>query len=247
MKRASFFLFLLLPLFAGNSVFAQESQNPVPTPRAHLKVAGTGDMRVTPDQAVVSMTVKTTDMDFNKAVQKLNEKTDRLYKKLLNAGFQREEIKTSQLNVQENGQWRDGNYIDSGYVATQNLELRFKRDHQRMAKLMDAFSAEKGAEALFHFGFALSDDARQQAEEELIRRAIQDARNKAAVIAKTSGVKLGQISNIVYGQPDMRPVPMYEAAMMDMSMRSAKGQEMPNIEVQEIEMQDTITIYWNIE
>lgn len=246
MKIASLFLLLLLSFLGQPSLKAQET--PVTQfPKAALKITGTGEMRVAPDLAVVNMTVKATDMDFNKAVQKLNEKTSQLHKKLLAAGFTREEIKTSQLNVQENGQWRDGNYIDSGFVATQSIELRFKRDQQRMGKLMDAFSEKKGAEALFHFGFTLSDQARQQAEEELIRKAIQDSRNKASVIAKASGVKLGKIRNIVYGQPEMHPMPMYESAMMDQGMRSGKSQGMPDIEVQEIRMQDNITIYWEME
>ena len=246
MKKTSFLFLLMLSFLAGSSLMAQENQTAGPA-KASLKVVGTGEMKVVPDLAVMNMTVKATDMDFNKAVQKLNEKTDRLHKKLLSAGFKRDEIKTSQLNVQENGQWRDGNYIDSGFVASQSIELRFKRDQQRMARLMNAFSEEKGAEALFHFGFALSDEARQQAEEELIKKAIQDARKKGAVIANASGVKLGKVKNIIYGQPEIRPVPMYESAMADVHMRSAKGQSMPDIEAREIEMQDTITIYWDIE
>lgn len=247
MKIASIFLLLLLSFFKQPSLEAQETP-PSPWPKATLKITGTGELKVVPDQAEVNMTVKATDMDFNKAVQKLNQKTDLLNKKLLSAGFSREEIKTSQLNVQENGEWRNGNYIDSGFVATQSIILRFKRDQQRMVKLMDAFSEEKGAEALFHFGFTLSDEARDQAEEELIRKAIQDSRNKASVIAKTSGVKLGKIKNIIYGEPEKGFGPMYEADMMASSaFRSEKSQSMPDLEVKEIQMQDTITIYWEME
>lgn len=244
MKRASLF-FLLISFYALSPLLAQDA--PLPAPKATMRINGTGQMRVAPDLAVVSMTVKATDKDFNKAVKKLNEKTEQLNKKLLNAGFKKEEIKTSQLNVQENGQWREGTYVDSGYVASQYIELRFKRDQQRMSKLMEAFSQEKGAEALFHFGFTLSDEARQQANEELIRKAIQDARNKATLIAKASGVKLGKIRNIVYGQPDYQPMPMYKTEAMAMSARGASDQAMPDIEVQEIEMQDTITIFWEME
>ena len=243
MKRASV-IFLLLSFFSLSPLIAQEAQMPVS--KATMKINGTGQMRVSPDLAVVSMTVRAKDMDFNKAVKELNEKTAQLNKKLLNAGFSKEEIKTSQLNVQENGHWRNGNYVDSGYVASQYIELRFKRDQQRMSRLMETFSKEKGAEALFHFGFSLSDEARQKANEELIKKAIQDARNKATLIANASGVKLGKIRNIVYGQPEYQPVPMYKESMQ-MSARGASDQAMPDIEVQEIEMQDVITIFWEME
>lgn len=241
MKRASFFL-LLLPLLVMQSLSAQE--NTSPPLKATMKIMGTGNIRVAPDLAIMSMTVKATDMDFNKAVKKLNEKADKLNKRLLSAGFTKNEIKTSQLNVQENGKWQNGNYVDSGYVASQYIELKFKRDQQRMAKLMEAFSQEKGAEALFNFGFSLSDEARQLANEELIRKAIQDARSKATVISNASGVKLGKISSIVYGQSDFQP--MYKETMQ-MSARGASDQGMPDIEVKELEMQETITIYWEME
>lgn len=244
MQKAPFFLLLLIPFFAFTAVKAQDV--PLATPKSTLKITGTGEMRVAPDQAVINMTVKTTDMDFNNAVKKLNQKTTELNRKLLEAGFKRDEIKTSQLNVQENRHWRDGESIDSGYVANQHIELRFKRDHQRMSRLMEVFAKEDGAEALFHFGFALSDQARQQASEELIRKAIQDARGKATVIAKASGVKLGKIRSISYGQPDIRPVPMY-AEMDQMSMRTKNQESMPELEAREIEMQDTITVFWEIE
>ena len=245
MKKAPFLLLLLIPFLAFTSVKAQDTA-PQAIPKSALKITGTGQMRVTPDLAVVNMTVKATDMDFNNAVKKLNQKTSELNRKLLGAGFKKDEIKTSQLNVQENRHWRNGENIDSGYVANQHIELRFQRDYQRMSRLMEAFAKEEGAEALFHFGFALSDQARQQANEELIRKAIQDARAKATVIAKSSGVRLGKIRSISYGQPESRPVPMY-AEMEQMSMRAQKQEGMPDLELREIEMQDTITILWEIE
>ncbi len=243
MKKAPV-LFLLISFFATSLLHAQESLQPAP--ESVIKIEGKGNVRVAPDLAVMNMTVKVTDMDFNRAIKKLNEKTGKLNKKLLDAGFNKEEIKTSQLNVQENGKWRNGEYVDSGYVASQFIELKFKRDPQRMARLMNAFAQEKGAEALFHFGFALSDEARQQANEELIKKAITDARNKATIISKASGVKLGNIRNIVYGQGNYQPGPLYKESMQ-MSMRGAADQSMPDIEAQEIEMTDTITIYWQIQ
>lgn len=244
MKKSIFILFLLLPFWMSTSLQAQDA--PVPAQRATLKVNGTANVQVAPDQAVINMTVRAIDMDINQAVKQLEEKSGRLTERLRAAGFRREEIKTSQLNVQDNGRWRNGEYVDSGYVAQQFIELKFKRDQQRITRLLDAFSREDGAEALFQFGFALSDDARQQADEELIRKAVEDARSKARVIAQASGVKLGKIRSIVYGQPDYRPMPMQQE-MMDMKMREGQEQSFADMEVREIEMQDSILVYWDID
>ncbi|WP_017731783.1 SIMPL domain-containing protein [Nafulsella turpanensis] len=245
MKKASIYLFLLLPFLTLSIAQAQvTTAQPLP-PTFSLKIDGTGSLKVVPDLAVLNMTVKATSPDFNQAVKELHAKIERLQQKLMKAGFEREEIKTSQLNVQENGEWREGEYRQIGYAATQHIELKFKRDPKRVTKLMEAFAKEQGAEALFHFGFTLSDEAKKEAEEKLIQRAIADARSKAAVIAKASGVSLGKIQHIVYGQPSVHPLPMYE---MDMRAASAAPkQESAGMEVKEIEMNDQITIFWNIQ
>lgn len=247
MKNHSF-SFLLCLLVVGLSNARAQGNDSASLRASVLKITGTGQMRLAPDLAVVNMTVKATDMDFNQAVKSLNEKTEKLQRKLQNAGFKRAEIKTSQLNVQENGRWRNGEYTDSGYAATQHIELRFKRDQQRIGRLLEAFSQEEGAEALLNFGFALSDEARQRAGEELIRKAIMDARSKATVIAKTSGVKLGKIRSMSYGQPDHQPGPMYNEMALNMRMDAPESKQgLANMEVREIEMRDDIIISWDIE
>lgn len=246
MKKYCFILFTLFSALSLSVLQAQDTNTPPFQQQPVLKITGSGELRVVPDEALMNMTVKATDMDLNQAVKKLHEKTSLLQEKLQEAGFKPKEIKTSQLSVQENGKWRNGDYIDSGYAAMQHIELRFKRDQQRILSLMEAFAGEQGAEALFHFGFALSDEARKDAREELIRRAILDARSKATVIAKTSGVKLGKIRSMVYGQPDYQPGPVFN----QMSMRTEEAgprQSMADMEVREIEMRDDIVIYWDIE
>lgn len=248
MRKICLVLIALLSVPGISSLRAQH-QTPVGSNQAStLKIKGSGELRVAPDLAVVNLTVKAIEMDFNQAVKALNEKTDKLQRKLQSAGFKKDELKTSQLNVQENGHWRNGEYSDSGYVALQHIELRFKRDQQRIGRLMEAFSQEEGAEALFHFGFALSDETRREAGEELIRKAILDARSKATVIAKTSGVKLGKIRSISYGQPDFQPVPVYQEMAINMRMDSPETKQgMADLEVREIEMRDDIVVYWDIE
>lgn len=244
MKKASFFLLLILPFLALNVAQAQVG-TPQPTASpSTLKIDGLGNIRVEPDLAVISMTVKATGPEFNKVVQELAAKTERLQQKLIKAGFEQKEIKTSQLNVQENGEWNNGEYRQNGYAATRHIELKFPRDQKRISKLMEVFSKEEGAEALFHFGFTLSDKAREEAKEKLIQRAIMDARSKAAIIARASGVTLGNIQHIVYGQPAYQPMPMYQMDLREASV--APKQEAAGMEVQEIELSDQITIFWNI-
>jgi uncharacterized protein YggE len=248
MRKINFVLLTLFSVLSLSALQAQQQASALPVQQAALKIKGNGEIRVAPDLAVVNMTVKATDMDFNQAVKALNQQTDKLQNKLQSAGFKHTEIKTSQLNVQENGHWRSGEYTDSGFVAMQHIELRFKRDQQRIGRLMEAFADEQGAEALFQLGFALSDEVRQEAGEELIRKAIMDARSKATVIAKTSGVKLGKIRNISYGQPDFQPMPMYNDMAMNMRMSSAEAKQgVADMEVREIEMQDDIIVVWDIE
>lgn len=245
MKKSGCF-FLLLVLFISSSQLQAQDRPQSSSQGASIMVHASASVKVAPDQAQMNMTVKATDMDINQAVQKLEQKSERLVKKLQEAGFDREELKVSHLNVQDHGRWRNGNYIDNGYVAQQHIELTFKRDQEKIARLLAVFSQQDGGEALFQFGYTLSEEAREQAYEMIIKKAVAKARRQAGSIAEASEVNLGKVRSILYGKPEYGPFP-HQNEMMRMDMKAEQQQGMADMEVREIELQDSITIYWEID
>jgi uncharacterized protein YggE len=57
---------------------------------------------------------------------------------------------------------------------------------------------------------------------------------------------LRSIRHIVYGQSDFQPMPI-QHEMMEMEMRADMKQDIAAMEVREIELQDRVTIFWEIQ
>ncbi|WP_224996515.1 SIMPL domain-containing protein [Cesiribacter sp. SM1] len=241
---------LSLLTIAGISFFASaqttsQSPQPINTTSGIIEVQGQGRMRVQPDQTIVMIQVQNTNTEAGRSVQIVTEQVEQLLKKLQEAGFRKDEIKTSQFFLNENNEWRDGRMFRNGYTASQTMEVRFPLDQQRMTKLTNVFAnTQEGV--TFQFSFGLSDKLQQQVKDELIRKAIQDAREKASVIARSANIRLGSIRKIDYGQQGIRP---YEATVGYSGVAEMRKQaaDFPQTEIQTIEMTDQILVIWTLE
>ena len=211
-----------------------------------LEVQGQGRMRVQPDQTIVMIQVQNNYPEAGRAVKAVTEQVEQLLKKLQEAGFKKDEIKTSQFYLTENNQWINDRMMRNGYTASQTLEVRFPLDQQRMTKLTNVFAGTQEGVA-FNFSFGLSDKLRQQVKEELIRKALQDAREKASVIARSANIRLGSIRKIDYGAKGNMPYPYAQERAESSVMAMDKGANFPQTAIQDIEMTDLILITWSLE
>ncbi|MBW3544611.1 MAG: SIMPL domain-containing protein [Bacteroidetes bacterium] len=209
-----------------------------------LEVKGDGRLMVQPDQTIVLVQVQSSNSEAGRAVQVVTDRVEQLLRKLNDAGFRKDEIKTSQFFLSENNEWRDGNMIRNGYNASQTMEIKFGLDPRRMTRLTQVF-ADTQEGVTFQFSFGLSDKLRQQTKEELIRKALQDAREKASVIARSANIRLGSIRKIDYGRQNVVPygpvMNVRTEAMMD------KQAEFPQTEIQDMELTDEIVVIWTLE
>ncbi len=241
-------LFFLAMMGAANTTSAQTTPSPAVNNTngpGMMEVQGQGRMLVQPDQTLVLVQVQSASSEAGRAVQVVTERVEQLLKKLQDAGFKKEEIKTSQFFLNEQNEWRDGNMIRNGYLASQTMEIKFSLDPKRMTKLTSVFADTQDG-VTFQFTFGLSEKLRQQVKEELIRKALQDARDKASVIARSANIRLGAIHKIDYGQQSHIPYPQMmnvraSEAMMD------KQANFPQTDIQDIELTDEIRVMWILE
>lgn len=210
-----------------------------------LEVQGQGQMRVQPDQTLVRIHVQTTNTEAGRAVQVVTERVEQLLKKLQDAGFKKDEIKTSHFSLNENNQWMNDRLVRQGYTASQTMEVKFALDPKRMTRLTTVF-AETQEGVTFNFSFGLSDKLKQQTKEELIRRALQDAREKASIIARSSNIRLGAIHKIDYTPKGYSPYGPMEVRAAE-SMMMDKQAQFPQTEIQDIELTDQILVIWALE
>ena len=163
-----------------------------------LNVIGYAMMKVRPDIGILIITSSSVNINFSKSISSLNDKTKDITQQLKKIGFEESEIKTTNFKVEENRVERNNNWIDSGYVATQNIKVEFQNNSNKITEILKTFSQSQ-SDFKLAFDFTLSDSLRKQVQNKIIELAVNNTKEKCNLIAKSSGVKILKLKEINYG------------------------------------------------
>jgi uncharacterized protein YggE len=176
-------------------------------PREGITVTGTGEVRATPDRADLSFGVQTEGTTAAEALAANSAATRRLIEALKEAGVDAKDLKTEHLDVSPRydvdkvGEQRG--YSANSMVSVSNQPL------DRAARLADV---GVGAGADNVSGPSLSVADRDAQYRRALVRALEDARDKAEVLAEAAGVSLGEVTAIVESEQGGGPVWALESA-----------------------------------
>jgi uncharacterized protein len=176
-----------------------QAQNAAP---ATISVTGEATVSVPPDLAEVDGGVTTEAKTAREASESNNVAMGKVLLALKGAGIAEKDIQTSRLSLQpQNAPNRSGPPAIVGYSASNRVTIRV-RDVTKVADVIDTL-VSAGANDIGGIHFSVSaaskllDDAREQ--------AIADARRKAEIYAKATGVALGSPLSI---SEEGSPAPM---------------------------------------
>ena len=216
-----------------------------------IKVTGKGRVSVAPDMIRLHITQSETEKTYETAVKASAEQKKTITDAFSKLGFKKEDLKTLSFDVSaqyESYQARDKSWKQRlvGYRFVHNMKLEFPRDNELLGKALGTMAAIKG-EPEFSIQYFVKDV--EAVKNKLLANAVKDSSEKAGALTKAAGVKLGEIVHIDYswGEMDISIAPV--APMM---LRSAK---MPvgecnsvsiDIEADDIKVEDTVTIVWEI-
>ncbi|WP_341481596.1 SIMPL domain-containing protein [Christiangramia lutea] len=153
---------------------------------------------MTPDTGILNITIDNINLDFSKSINGLNSKSQDITEQLKKIGFKQSSIRTDDFNVRKNRVYRNNKSIDSGYKATQQIQLEFKNDQKNITKILDQFS-KSSTEFNLNFNFKLSDSLKENVQKQIIKLATRDAIEKAELISSASNIDLIKIKQIKYG------------------------------------------------
>jgi hypothetical protein len=230
------FLFLVL---ASGTVFGQAENTSKPT----VTVNGTAKAYVVPDMTELNIHLSSVKMNMADATKAIAEQTQQFLKVLKQLGFQESDVKTTHYSASKNRIYRENGPIDSGYIVSQNLTVKFAYNQATLQKIAARFSEAKDP-VNFNISFYLSDALREKTEADLQTKAVSDARKKAGNLSAAAGVKIGAVKSIVYGNEPAGPV--YYKAEMRMLADSGDGADL-RFAPQETELQESVTLVWFIE
>jgi len=213
-----------------------------------MKVTGKGKLSVKPDMIRLLLDTTKVCATYEEALRQSSEQTEVLKTCFEELGFARTDLKTLRFSVDtEYENYRDENNVWKnrflGYRFNHNMKLEFDADNDRLGQVLYALAhAEVCPE--FRINYTIKDT--EAAKNKLLAKAVADSKEKAKVLAEAAGVTLGDIVNIDYSWGELeiisRPV---ERCMMSAPNAAADSYKM-DIEPDDIDVTDTVTVVWEI-
>ncbi len=162
---------------------------------SRITVNGTGEVRVSADTAVISLGVNARDKDVLKAQQQVNEIIAAIRKALTEQGVKEENINTEFINIYALYDYRDDQEQLAAYNASSTLAIKVT-DMESVGTLIDLCFAA-GANTLNGISFSAADT--EEAKAEVMKKAVENAKQKAEILAEASGLKITGIEIISEG------------------------------------------------
>ena len=217
--------------------------------KKELIVKGIGRTTAAPDLIVLTMNLEAGEPAYEKTMQRSVEMLDALRAAIVTAGHEGKELKTTSFNIntkyenyRENDVWKQ-QFV--GYTCTHGLRLEFDLDMSMLGKTLSAI-AGCDADPNFSIQFSIKDPI--AVSELLLESAVGNAKQKATVLARAAGVKLGAIQRIDYSWSELRLLSETDLRLSDSAVAFSSAAPMSmDIEPEDIKVSDTATVVWAIE
>ena len=215
-----------------------------------IRVTGKGQIKVKPDTTRITMTLTGVFKEYGETLLHSSEDTEELKDVLSAFGFERSDLKTLSFNVDtEYESYRDKNndYKQRfvGYRFNHILKIEFESDNDRLGKILYALANCK-VRPEFRISYTVKDP--EAAKNQLLGKAVTDAKEKAVVLTQAGGVTLKDIQSIDYswGEIDFEYRPMRGDVLMECCEAPMAKSYSLDIEPDYIDVSDTVTVVWEI-
>lgn len=210
-----------------------------------LVITGKGRLSVTPDLATIKFPIKVEDKGYGVAVEKLTQIVNLLTETIESLGVEKTALKTEAFRVDthhvRNKKTERNDFV--GFSAQHHLTLEIPLDNTLLNKIVIGIvNLDQGVEFKISFGVRDKESCMQR----LIENAIRNAKEKAAIIAKASDLKLKEIVNINYSFSDIYLHSETELEY-DSDILLEYQRPMPSITPTDIDLSENVTVTWRIE
>lgn len=227
-------IFLMLTLVT-NMVQAQEVKQ-IP----QISVSGEGKIKVTPDEAIITVAVENTGKEAIEVKKKNDETVDKVLKLIKQSGILAADYQTQRVNLYKNYDYSSKKY---NYVANQTLSIHLK-DLSKYDKLMMDL-VDSGINSIQGVDFKSSQI--KELERQARKNAMLDAKQKANdYVSVLEGQKVGKALVIADNSFTNYPRPNYlNMKLMEFSNDAAATKE--TLAIGEIEIVSNVTVSFVLE
>ena len=195
-------LMLIILMLFNHSLFAQD----------FVEVTGHGLLQKQPDFVQLTLGVEGQNQNAATAARDNADMMARLVSFLQNRGVAKQDMQSQRLQLDASIDYKNNRI--TGYRAVRSMLVKV-RDFDDFDQLLVDL-ADMGGNRMHHLNFGL--DEPNQYQDQLLQLAVNDAQDKAQVLAQASARKLGQalqISEHTQIANDHQPMLMQRAAMED--------------------------------
>ena len=214
-----------------------------------IRVTGKGQLRVKPDMTRITLSLEGLYPEYGEALRRSAEDTEKIKDLLMGLGFARTDLKTLNFNVDtEYESYQEKNTYKRrfvGYKYHHQMKVEFDSDNDRLGRVLYAL-AKCPLQPEFRLSYTVKDP--EAAKNELLGKAVADAQAKALVLTQAANVALKDIQSIDYSwaQINFEVEPMSRMLMTeDCAAKGVKSYDI-DIEPDDIQVSDTVTILWEI-
>ncbi len=235
----------VIGLSALGAVSAPAFAEDKPPREAVIIVSGEGEASVTPDMALVSLSVVRMEKTARAALDANNAAMSAVIDAMKKAGIAPRDIQTSGFSMDALYDYPQDDKgvalppVLRGYQVSNGLTLRI-RDLTKIGNIMDqavTLGVNQGG------GIAFTNDNPKATIEAARKAAMEDAMAKARLLTQTAGVKLGRVIEISEGGPPPMPQPV---AMAMTKMAAASEADRVPVEAGENRYHITVNVTFGI-
>ena len=215
-----------------------------------IRVTGKGQIRVKPDMTRITLSLEGLNPEYGEALRRSAEDTEKIKDLLTELGFVRTDLKTLTFNVDtEYESYQEKNTYKRrfvGYKYHHQMKVEFDSDNDRLGRVLYAL-AKCPLQPEFRLSYTVKDP--EAAKNELLGKAVADAQTKALVLTQAAGVALKDMQSIDYSwtQINFEVEPMSRMLMTEDCGGEGAGSYDMDIEPDDIDVSDIVTVVWEIE
>ncbi len=207
----------IIVLFSSVQAYAHSDAETAPT----IQVQGSGSVDVAPDAFSITFVVEQKGEGVSKLNKQVESDLNNVVDFLLKEGVESSQIQSMQVRLTPRYEPTPQGHRENGFVLSREVTFTHKK-LEDYDKLIDGILS-RGVTRIQKFDFVISDEASQY--ENALIKAVKDAKQRAILLSKELGVKLGHVVHISeFGGPVPSVQPRYRMAQAEASA-SLPGQQ----------------------
>jgi hypothetical protein len=159
------------------------------TKQSSITVSGSSVNAVRNEIAKFNLNIDTLNSDKAKAIEETNTKGSVIIDAIKNFGISEDDIQTVNMNVYQQDKFENGTYVKGDWYAGMGIEVTVK-DVSKAASFSDLMSS---LDISSFYGPSFTVDTTNVDDTDPLKMALEDAHDKAVVIARAMNKKLGEV------------------------------------------------------